>query len=153
LRPVTFSAGETVLFRRISAMRLSILMDGLRRDYERRNPKPTPPMVKRKVAAGVEIESADTSDKAYITLVQMWERDASSVSGTALMRYLANQAVLTDEQAEQARDLRDEMEGATGVALDDSDTQLFVLGVAMRPADYNTLIAIAGDIEAEIEKK
>jgi len=42
---------------------------------------------------------------------------------------------------------------ATGVALDDSDTQLFVLGVAMRPADYNTLIAIAGDIEAEIEKK
>lgn len=153
LRPVTFTTGETVLFKRVSAMKFSILVDGLRRDYERRNLKPAPPMVKRKVAAGVEIESADTSDRAYLALIQMWDRDASQVTGTGLMRYLANQAVLTDEQAAQAQELRNEMEAATGVEMDDSDTQLFVLGVAMRPADYSTLIGIAGDIEAEIEKK
>lgn len=153
LRPVTFSTGETVLFKRVSAMKFSILVDGLRRDYERRTPKPAPPMVKRKVAAGVEIESADTSDKTYISLMQAWESNASQTVGTGLMRYLASQAVLTNDQAAQAQELRDDMEAATGVALDDSDAQLFVLGVAMRPGDYSTLIAVAGDIEAEAEKK
>lgn len=153
LRPVTFSTGETVLFKRVSAMKVSVLVDGLRRSFEHRNPKPPPPIVKRKVAAGVEIESADTSDKGYIALMQMWEREASQHTGMGLMRYMASQAVLTDEQAAQAQELRTEMETATGVALDDSDAQLFVLGVAMRPGDYSTLIAAAGDIEAEVEKK
>jgi len=153
LRPVTFTTGETVLFKRVSAMKFSILVDGLRRNYERRNPKPAPPMIKRKVAAGVEIESADTNDKAYIALIQMWERGAGETTGAGMMRYLANQAVLTDDQATRAQELRSEMEAATGVEMDDSDTQLFVLGVAMCPADYSTLIGVAGDIEAEVEKK